>query len=92
MTPSRTEHRMCLNCGGREFYHIYSPPGYSSSDGLPTFEGCFHLGHRGDEDYPILICKCEEFLCEDDVKEMFGEGWEEFVEELKLKLESEHDR
>jgi len=60
--------RPCAECGHPEYKHVYSPPmHYSSSDGLPDFEGCWGLGQTGSDDYPIPICECSDFLLEDDL-------------------------
>jgi hypothetical protein len=69
MTQPQTQNRKCIECDGLESEHSYSPPGWESSDGLPTFEGCYHKGimyHRDDDegDYPIPICDCTELVVE----------------------------
>ena len=62
----------CAQCVCRESQHIYSGPLYSSSDGLPSFEGCFGEGSRyspwdTEHDYPIPVCPCKGFeMIEDE--------------------------
>jgi hypothetical protein len=68
MTQPQTQNRKCVECGGLELHHNYDPPGWESSDGLPTFQGCYHLGivdtgnQEADEDFPIPICDCTELV------------------------------
>jgi hypothetical protein len=68
----QADNTICVECGGPESKHSYSPPGWDSSDGLPIFEGCFCQGtfdtgnSETDWDYPIPICSCTDFDPGDD--------------------------
>lgn len=68
MTESLT---LCAECGGEERKHNYTPPSYSSDDGLPTFDGCDCKGSVvTDEGLTVIyFCKCSDFVHSDDVIE-----------------------
>lgn len=61
------------DCAHPEDAHLYSPPGYSSSDGLPTFDGCNGDGYtvdpgEPDDSIPEENCKCWGFEDPDAVE------------------------
>jgi len=74
LPPNATLVKLCQGCHHTEEEHLLSPPGYNSSDGLPTFEGCAGGGYLVDldrdpeGDFPIFVCQCWEFEDPDAVE------------------------